>query len=113
MSVSLKRDDNKKKFKTTNFQNVNLFNSQKKKSIRKSIKTSTKKSTKNNDNLRSSELFNKNESLKINTIDSINDENENSSIVNQGENIKNNNNQENENEKNIIENKINNNNENM
>ena len=112
MSVSLKRDDKNKKSKTTNFQNVNLFNSQKKKSIRKSIKTSTKKSTKNNDNLRSSELFNKNESLKINTIDSINDENENSSIVNQGENIKNNNNQENENEKNLIDNRINNINEN-
>lgn len=114
MSVNLKRDNTGKgKSKTTKVQNVNLFNSSKGKSKKKTTKKSVEindivdeeeninsKKNQNFRDLKNSQAFNKNESIGINIMNNINDENEN---FNEDNNII----LENENEKNLTAEKLN------
>jgi len=116
MSVSLKKDNiNKAKHKSVQLKNVNLFNSSKNKSKSKTAKKKameiydideeekiSSKESQNNKDLRNSEAFNKNESVGINIMNNINDEEENNLDRN---NII----LENDNEKNLTANKLNNN----
>jgi hypothetical protein len=113
MSVSLKKDNlTKPKHKSVQLKNVNLFNSGKNKNKGKTTKkksvaifdvvdeeekTNSKENQEQKD-LRNSEAFNKNESLGINIMNHINDEDE-------LRNIENNIILENENEKNLTEDK--------
>ena len=116
MSVSLKKDNyNKNKHKSVQLKNTNLFNSTKNKSKSKTAKKKaveiydideeekiSSKENQNNKDLRNSEAFNKNESVGINIMNNINDEEEN--------NIERNNIiLGNENEKNLTDNKFSNN----